>query len=140
MKQEITIDIIERWLKDPDWRVRSAAMNACQVNGLPLPLIRTLEPPATVYKKRLCGVIVCATIPTDAQVRGSAGAKCRASKATITDVIGEVNGVKVGISKYDMKTLYFVGDEVDVCDFDFSDEECSRGFHFFCTRDEAENY
>jgi hypothetical protein len=115
-------------------------MNACQANGIPQPVIRTVEPPKTVYKKCLCGVIVCATIPADAQVRGSIGAKCRASKATITDVIGEVGGVKVGISKYDMKTLYFTGDEVDVHDFDFSNEECSRGFHFFCTRREAENY
>lgn len=48
MKKELSIETIERGLKDEDWRVRAAAMNAC--NGK--------------------DVIVVAEIPNDAQVRG----------------------------------------------------------------------
>ena len=28
-KKNIPLDVIERWLKADDWRVRKAAMNAC---------------------------------------------------------------------------------------------------------------
>ncbi len=138
--KDVPLEVIERGLKDPDWHVRTAAMNACQVNGIEIPIIRTLEPPAEVYKKCFGGVIVCASIPADAQVRGAYGRKCRASKAIITRVIGDVAGEPVGISTHDKKTAYYEGDEVEITDFDYSDEECSTGFHFFCTRAEAENY
>ena len=138
--KDVPLETIERWLKDSDWRVRTAAMNACQANGIEPPIIRTIEPPAEVYKKCFGGVIVCASIPTDAQVRGSYGSKCRASKAVITSVIGDVAGEPVGISTYDKKTTYYEGDEVEITDFDYSNEKCSTGFHFFCTQTEAENY
>jgi hypothetical protein len=169
MKKELSIEVIERWLKDQDWRVRAAAMNACQGKDIPLevierglkdqdwrvraaamkwceskgielPIVRTIEPPKTVYKKCVGGVIVCAEIPSDAQIRGSVGRKCRASTAYISDIIGDFAGEKVGISKYDHKTTYFIGDEVEIDNFDYSDEECSSGFHFFCTLKEAQNY
>ncbi len=39
-----------------------------------------------------------------------------------------------------MKTNHYAGDEVEIDDFDFSDEECSTGFHFFCTIEEARSY
>ena len=136
--KDVPLEVIERWLKDSDWRVRTAAMNACQ--GKEIPIIRTIEPPAEVYKKCFGGVIVCASIPADAQVRGAYGHKCRASKAVITRVIGYVAGEPVGISNYDRKTTYYEGDEVEITDFDYSDKECSTGFHFFCTREEAEIY
>ena len=139
MKQ-LSIETIERGLKDGSWQVRAAAMTACQANGIKLPVIRTINPPKTVYKKCVGGVIVCAEIPDDAQVRGSVGRKCRASKALITDIIGEIAGEKVGISKHDMRTTYFAGDEVNIENFDFSDEECSTGYHFFCTISEARAY
>ena len=138
--KDVPLEVIERWSKDTDWRVRIAAMNACQANGIEIPIIRTIEPPAEVYKKCFGGVIVYASIPADAQVRGSCGNKCRASKAVITRVIGDVAGEPVGISTYDKKTTYYEGDEVEITDFDYSDEECSTGFHFFCTLAEAENY
>lgn len=32
------------------------------------------------------------------------------------------------------------GDEIEIDNFDLSDEECSTGFHFFCTKELAENY
>ncbi len=126
-----------KWLRDADDDVRQAAMNICLKKA---GVSRTFEPPKEVYKKCFGGVIVCAQIPDDAHVRGMAGRKCRASKALIKKVIGDVCGEAVGISKYDMKTLYYEGDIVDIPDFDLSFEECSTGFHFFCSRIEAENY
>ena len=138
--KDVPLEVIEKWLRDSDWRVRAAAMNACQQNGLPVPLIRTFEPPEMVYKSCLNGVIVEATIPADAQIRGAKGRKCRTNKAIIVNIIGSFCGEKVGIAHYDHKTTYFVGDEVEVENFDYSDAECSTGFHFFCTREEAEAY
>ena len=138
--KDVPLGVIERGLKDSDDDVRRAAMNACQANGIDLPIIRTVEPPATVYKKCMLGVIVFASIPTDAQVRGTAGRKCRANRAVITKVVGDVCGEPVGISIYDKRTTYFEGDEIFIADFDYSDEECSSGFHFFLTRSEAEAY
>ena len=167
--KDVPLDVIKQGLSDNDWHVRTAAMNACQGKDVPLdvikqglsdddcdvrtaamkwyksvgldiPVIRTIEPPKTVYKKCLCDVIVCAEIPAQAQVRGNFGQKCRASAAKIVNVIGNFAGEQVGISKYDMKTTYFEGDEVEVEDYDYSDEECSKGFHFFCTLKEARDY
>ncbi len=139
-RTDAPFELIERGLKDDSWRVRAAAMTACQANGITLPITRSFEPPEIVYKKCVCGVIVCAHIPPDAHIRGEVGMKCRASKATIIDVIGDVGGVNVGISKHDLKTLYFRDDEVEINDFDYGDEECSRGYHFFCTEAEARAY
>ena len=139
-KKQPSIATLERWLKDPDWRVRAAAMKVCEVNGIPVPLIRTIEPPALVYKKCLCGVIVAAEIPKDAQVRGTVGGKCRANKAIIKEVIGYVGDEPVGIARHDLKTLYYVGDEVEIADFDLSDKECAPGFHFFCDIESAKRY
>ncbi len=138
--KDVPLETIERGLKDSDWHVRAAAMNACQKNGIPIPLIREVEPPEIVYKKCVGGVIVCAHIPADAQTRGAFGRKCRANKAEIVGVIGTFCGEPVGISIYDRTTTYYVGDKIEVDDFDYSSEECSTGFHFFCTKTEAELY
>ena len=138
-KRQIPVEVIERGLTDSDLRVRAAAMNAC--NGRSdIPVIRTIKPPKTVYKKCLGGVIVCAEIPDNAQIRGSYGSKCRTNKAVITDIIGDFYGEKVGISSFDKKTTYYVGDEIEIEDFDYSCKECSTGFHFFCTLKEAKEY
>ena len=138
--KNVPLDVIERWLKDWDCDVRTAAMNACRRNGIEIPIIRTFEPPELVYKKCVADVIIAASIPKDAQVRGKPGMKCRTNKATIVEVIGDFCGVNVGISIYDKTTAYYAGDEIDVENFDYSNEECSAGFHFFCTREEAERY
>ena len=138
--RDVPLEIIDRGLKDEDWHVRAAAMNVCQKRGIPFPPSRTFEPPEKVYKKCCCGVIVVAEIPQYAHVRGKAGGKCRASRAKIVDIIGDFCGEKVGVSQYDKKTLYFIGDEVEIENFDLSNDECSQGFHFFCTKKEAENY
>ena len=115
-------------------------MNACQKVGIPIPTIRTVEPPQKVYKKCVGGVIVVAEIPKDAQVRGKTTGKCRTNKAKIVDIIGDFAGEKVGISIWDKTTTYFIGDDVIIDDFDMSNEECSTGFHFFCTLKQAEDY
>ena len=138
--RDVPLEIIQQGLKDPDFYVRKAAINACQEMGIEIPPYRTINPPKRVYKKCVGDVIVVASIPKDAEVRGTKGGKCRANKAKIVDIIGEVGGRKVGISKWDRKTEYFIGDEVEIDNFDRSDEECSTGFHFFCTKQLAESY
>ena len=166
LRKAISLDLIERWLKDSDWRVRQAAMNACNGRDVPIDLIerglkdsdcdvrqaamklaadrnmitRTIDVPEKVYKKCYGDVIIVAEIPSDAYVRGEIGRKCRASKAKIVDIIGDFGGEKIGISLYDGETCYFIGDEIEIDDFDMSFEECSTGFHFFCSKEEAENY
>ena len=167
-KRDVPLDVIERWLKDADWVVRRAAMNACQGRDVPLDVIerglkdadcdvrraaysiakehgmnvcyRAFDPPALVYKKCEAGVIVVAKIPEDAEVRGKPEGKCRANKAEIVKIIGDFCGEPVGISEHDGTTWYYAGDVVEVEDFDYSDAECSTGFHFFCTIAQAEAY
>ncbi len=138
--KDVPLEVIERWLKDSDCDVRAAAMNACKSSGIEIPLIRVIEPPNRVYKKCVGDVIVVAEIPTDAQVRGGFGRKCRTNKAKIVEIIGDFCGEPVGISIYDRTTTYYAGDEVEIEDFDYSYEECSAGFHFFCSIEEARAY
>ena len=138
--RDIPLEIIERGLNDKDWRVRAAAMTACTERGTPISVIRTIQPSETVYKKCAGSVIVCAQIPDNAQIRGDMSQKYRANAAIITNVIGDYYGEPVGISTYDKTTTYYMGDEVYVDDFDPNNEECSTGFHFFCTIEEAQNY
>ena len=165
----ITVEIIQQWMESTSEYVRQAAMLACKGRqDVPLEiiqqgmcddridvrnaateayegrqdrsLIRTFEPPEFVYKKCLGDVIVVAKIPEDAQVRGYENSKCRASKAIIVDIIGDVDGEKVGISSYDPSVIYAVGDEITVDNFNMSREECASGFHFFCTLEQAQKY
>ena len=168
-KKDVPLEVIQQWLRDPDCDVRQAAMNACAGRDVPLEVIqqglrdpdcdvrqaamkiaeergieiqpyRSFEPPARVYKKCFLGVIVVAEIPADAEVRGGLGRKCRSNKANIVEVIGDVCGEPVGISLYDRKATYYAGDEIEVENFDLSDAECSTGYHFFCTIEEARAY
>ena len=138
--KDVPLEVIERGLHDEYWRVRAAAMKLYEDRGIELPPTRTFEPPERVYKKCVGSVIVVAEIPKDAHVRGKEGRKCRASKAKIIEVIGDYCGESVGISVYDKTTTYYPGDEIEIDNFDLSDEECSFGFHFFCTIEEAKRY
>ena len=113
-------------------------MNAC--NGRDVLIKRTIDPPEKVYKKCWNDVIVVAHIPDDAMVRGLVGNKCRASKAEIIDILGDFGGEKIGISLYDGQTCYYIGDTIEIDDFDMSFKECSTGFHFFCSKKEANDY
>ena len=138
--KDVPLEVIERGLHDADCDVRTAAMKLYEDRGIELPPTRTFEPPERVYKKCVGSVIVVAEIPKDAHVRGKEGRKCRASKAKIIEVIGDYCGEPVGISVYDKTTTYYPGDEIEIDNFDLSDEECSFGFHFFCTIEEAKRY
>ena len=138
-KREVPLEVIEKWLKDGDCDVRQAAYKIAKERGMDV-CFRTFDPPALVYKKCEADVIVVAKIPEDAEVRGCPEGKCRTNKAEIVEIIGDFCGEPVGISKYDGTVWYYAGDVVEIDDFDYSNEECSTGFHFFCTREQAEAY
>ena len=87
------------------------------------------------WKKCRDGVIVKLRIPEDAERIHAFGRKCRAQFADVLEVIG----AEVGISSYDEKTEYRVGERVTCGKWgeDWT-RECSGGIHFFITRLEAE--
>lgn len=142
----VPFDILKQWLTDDECNVRAAAVQYIKNNNINIDIesiyvpYRAIEPPKKVYKKCMGDVIVVATIPDDAEIRGGYCNKHRANKAKIIDIIGTFGGVKVGVSMYDKRTTYFVGDEVYVDNFDLFDNECSTGFHFFCDIEQAKKY
>lgn len=142
----VPFDILKQWLTDDECNVRAAAVQYIKNNNINIDIesiyvpYRAIEPPKKVYKKCMGDVIVVATIPDDAEIRGGYCNKYRANKAKIIDIIGTFGGVKVGVSMYDKRTTYFVGDEVCVDNFDLFDNECSTGFHFFCDIEQAKYY
>ena len=89
------------------------------------------------WKKCRDGVIVKLRIPEDAERSHAFGRKCRAQFADVLEVIG----AEVGISSYDKKTEYRVGERVTCGKWgeDWT-QECSGGIHFFITHLEAEVY
>ena len=140
-RTDIPVETIEKWLRDPDLRVRQAAMKLAEERGITdIPPYRAVNPPEKVYKKCEGGVIVVAHIPDDAEVRGAPNGKCRSNKAEIVEIIGDFCGEPVGISEHDGTTWYYAGDVVEVEDFDYSNKECSTGFHFFCDIENAKAY
>ena len=91
----------------------------------------------TGYKKTQEGVVITAEIPVGAIVFCINGSKCRTNRAKITDMAGH----DVLHSKYDKSFEYSLGQEIEIKDFNLMyNIECASGFHFFCTREEAENY
>ena len=138
--RDIPLDVIKQGLSDSDCDVRTAAMNACKRMGIEMPPSRVVEPPEKVYKKCVFGAIVEAHIPEDAHTRGTKNGKCRASKAIITDIICDAYPEKIALSIYDNQTTYVPGQEIEIDDFDFSNSECSQGYHFFNTIEEARAY
>ncbi len=89
------------------------------------------------WKKCLLDVIVKLRIPEEAKRSHAFGRKCRAEYVDVLDVFG----AEQGISAYDRKTVYAVGQRVTPDKFCESwQDECSNGIHFFITRIEAENY
>ena len=138
--RDIPLELIKQGLSDSDCAVRAAAMNACKSAGIEIPASRVIEPPENVYKKCVCGAIVVAHIPDDASTRGKMNGKCRASKAVITDIICDKYPEKIAVSIYDNSVTYIPGQIVEIENFDLSDSECSSGFHFFNTLEEAKNY
>ena len=97
-----------------------------------------LKEPITGYKKTREGVVITATIPAGAIVYCINGSKCRANKACIIDMGGQN---EVLHSSYDEKFEYRLMQDIEIEDFNLMyNIECASGFHFFRTREEAENY
>ena len=98
---------------------------------------KVLDEPLTGYKKTREGVVITAEIPAGAIVFCINGSRCRTNKAKITDM----DGHDVLHSQYDNSFEYRLGQEIEIKDFNLMyNVECASGFHFFRTRDEAEEY
>ena len=96
-----------------------------------------LKEPLTGYKKTDEGVVITAEIPAGAIVFCINGKKCRTNRAKITDM----GGMSLLHSQRDNSFEYTLGKEIVIDDFNLMyNVECASGFHFFRTREEAENY
>lgn len=89
-------------------------------------------------------VIAKLEIPESALRCSSTSRKCRASKAKVLefqDLDGNHLDISLCHSVHNPSFIYEVGNEVEVPDFDENRwDECSKGIHFFMTRDEAVKY
>jgi hypothetical protein len=98
---------------------------------------KVLDEPLTGYKMTKEGVVITAEIPAGAIVFCINGSKCRTNRAKITDMASH----EVLHSQYDNTFEYRLGQEINIKDFNLMyNVECASGFHFFRTREEAENY
>lgn len=97
----------------------------------------------TAFKKARGGKIVELEIPATAKRSSATTRKCRCDEArviSITSRDGKTNYLET-TSDFDEDFIYRVGQIVKVPDFDEDRwEECSKGIHFFLTRQEAVNY
>lgn len=94
--------------------------------------------------KKACNHIIKLEILADAKRSSATTRKCRCSSAkvlSITTLDGQDDGTQTVSSDYDKSFVYRVGEIVRVDNFDDNRwRECSRGIHFFMTRDEAVRY
>jgi hypothetical protein len=94
------------------------------------------------WKKRADGAIVKLLIPEDAKrVSSLIGRKCRASKATVLEVINPTNNNGSCHGSTYAGINYVVG--MTCIPDSFDDDirvECTHGVHFFITRKEAEEF
>ncbi len=98
---------------------------------------KILTEPLMGYKKTKEGVVITAEIPAGAIIFCINGKKCRTNRAKITDMEGH----EVLHSSYDNSFEYRLGQEINIKNFNLMyNVECASGFHFFRTREEAENY
>lgn len=92
------------------------------------------------YKKAYNHIIKLEILP-EAKRSSATTRKCRCSSAkvlSITTLDGQDDGMQTVSSDYDNSFEYHVGEIVRVDNFDDNRwRECSRGIHFFMTRDEA---
>ena len=89
------------------------------------------------FKKTADGVVITAEIPAGAIVFCINGKKCRTNKAKITDM----GGATLLHSSHDHMITYTLGKLIVIDNFNLMyNVECASGFHFFRTREEAENY
>lgn len=95
------------------------------------------------FKK--CGMyIVKLRITENAKRCSATSRKCRCSEAevlSITNMDGTTADITFVSSDYDSDFIYKIGEIVHVDDFDENRwNECSKGIHFFITREEAVKY
>ena len=153
MTQQELDTIIEKhqhWLKEDceGWEGMRAYLYGADLRGADLReanlddkehyrLGQILKEPITGYKKTAEGVVITAEIPTGAIVFCINGSKCRTNRAKITDM----GGKKLLHSQHDNCFKYTLGKEIVIDNFNLMyNMECASGFHFFRTREEAENY
>lgn len=94
--------------------------------------------------KKACNHIIKLEILPNAKRSSATTRKCRCSSAkvlSITTLDGQDDGTQTVSSDYDNSFEYHVDEIVRVDNFDDNRwRECSRGIHFFMTRDEAVRY
>lgn len=94
--------------------------------------------------KKACNHIIKLEILPDAKRSSATTRKCRCSAAkvlSITTLDGKYDGTQSVSSDKKRDFVYRVGEIVRVDDFDDNRwRECSKGIHFFMTRDEAVRY
>lgn len=131
--------VINRALRDNHPLVHETALIVAGNHNYPAH--REFEPGIPVFKKCIGNVVVLATIPPEAEVRGDPRLEGRSNLAIITEVKGDFFGEPVGISFYDAATQYRKGSFIKVDNFDYSLEDCgTTGFHFFSTFKEARSF
>jgi hypothetical protein len=116
------------------------------LRGAFLPAFQIPQEGSLTVWKRLSGGYLCKLeIPKGAKRTMSlTGRKCRTNKAKVVGFFcrnGEKLPKKTVPSAHDPKFLYTVGKTVSVKDYDPDIRiECTRGIHFFLTREEAVDY
>ena len=123
---------------DLSWANLSGAdLSGADLSNKEFRLGKVLDEPITGYKKTKEGVVITAEIPTGAIVFSINGSKSRTNRAKITDMKGH----EVLHSSYDNSFEYRLWQEIEIENFNLMyNVECASGFHFFRTREEAENY
>ena len=117
--------------------LKCANLGGANLEGEDFRLGKILTEPLTGYKKTKEGVVITAEIPKGAIVFCINGSKCRTNLAKITDMAGK----ELLHSSYDPNFEYRLGQEIEIENFNLMyNVECTSGFHFFRTREEAENY
>ena len=118
--------------------------NLCGAKGVPYVPMACPEEGDFIGWKRAGDKIVKLHIPQDALRSSATTRKCRCNKAEVVEIYnidGTIAGERTVNSSYDSNFTYEVGKTVEVQDFDTNRwEECTRGIHFFISRQEAINY
>ena len=131
-----------RWASLVEANLEGANLEGANLEGANLSdaekyrLGQILKEPIVGFKKTADGVVIKAEIPAGAIVFCINGKKCRTNRAKITDM----GGREILHSQHDNSFEYTLGKEIEIDDFNLMyNVECASGFHFFRTREEAEN-
>lgn len=121
-----------------------ANLSGAYLSGAKLPSFQLCpDGQFTGFKKVQGGFVLELLIPSDALRTSSlVGRKCRASKVKVVGVVGVSPTTQtVFKSTYDFSFVYEVGTWVSEPRYDGDIRvECTRGIHFFITKEEALSY